>query len=109
MSCFPPVHQMTRRHPYIPPADASVKTSLSAPQQTHRGRVSANFTAPLVPGRSRGATATLEKGGVKTVQYGTMLDLLREAERAGVRETEGVNERLAEAFDSWLSGQELEG
>ena len=43
------------------------------------------------------------------MQYGLVRDLLREAERAGERETEGVNERLAEAFDTWLSGQELEG
>jgi hypothetical protein len=43
------------------------------------------------------------------VQYALMVDLLQEAERAGERETEGVNERLADAFDNWLSGQELEG
>jgi hypothetical protein len=38
-----------------------------------------------------------------------MLDLLREAERAGAEETACVNDSLFEAFDHWLSGQELEG
>jgi hypothetical protein len=41
------------------------------------------------------------------VQYGTMVDLLREAERAGEARTEFVNERLADAFDIWLSGEDL--
>jgi hypothetical protein len=59
-----------------------------------------------VPGRSRGATATLEKGGVTDVQYATMIDLLREAEIAGEARTEFVNERLADAFDIWLSEQD---
>jgi hypothetical protein len=41
------------------------------------------------------------------VQYATMVDLLREAERAGEQQTAYVNERLADAFDLWLSGQDL--
>jgi hypothetical protein len=41
------------------------------------------------------------------VQYATMVDLLREAEIAGEARTEFVNERLADAFDIWLSEQDL--
>ena len=41
------------------------------------------------------------------MQYATMVDLLREAERAGEQETAFVNEHLADAFDIWLSGQDL--
>jgi hypothetical protein len=41
------------------------------------------------------------------VQYATMVDLLQEAERAGEQQTAFVNERLADAFDIWLSGQDL--
>jgi hypothetical protein len=41
------------------------------------------------------------------MQYATMVDLLREAEIAGERETEFVNERLADAFDIWLAEQDL--
>jgi hypothetical protein len=36
-----------------------------------------------------------------------MVDLLQEAERAGETQTEFVNERLADAFDIWLSEQDL--
>ena len=43
------------------------------------------------------------------MQYGTMIDLLQEAERAGEQETEWVRDQLADAFDTWLSDQELEG
>jgi hypothetical protein len=72
----------------------------------HRG-VSAIFPALPMPGRSRGAIATLEKGGVTTMQYAIMIDLLREAEIAGEARTEFVNDRLAEAFEIWLSEQDL--
>ena len=41
------------------------------------------------------------------MRYATMVDLLREAERAGERETEGVNAQLAAAFENWLAGQNL--
>jgi hypothetical protein len=47
------------------------------------------------------------KGGVQNVQYATMGDLLQEAERAGEQQTAFVNERLADAFDIWLSEQDL--
>ena len=36
-----------------------------------------------------------------------MVDLLQEAEIAGEQQTEFVNERLADAFDIWLSDQDL--
>ena len=36
-----------------------------------------------------------------------MVDFLREAERAGERETEVVNAQLAAAFENWLAGQNL--
>jgi hypothetical protein len=36
-----------------------------------------------------------------------MVDLLREAERAGEGDTEWVNDSLFEAFDLWLSGQHV--
>ena len=36
-----------------------------------------------------------------------MVDLLQEAELAGERETEGVNQQLADAFDNWLFEQDL--
>ena len=49
----------------------------------------------------------LRKEVLKTVQYATMVDLLREAEIAGEARTEFVNERLADAFDIWLSEQDL--
>lgn len=39
--------------------------------------------------------------------YAKMVDLLQEAERAGEEQTEFVNERLADAFDIWLSEQGL--
>jgi hypothetical protein len=58
-------------------------------------------------GKSRGATATLEKGGGKTVQYAKMIDLLQEAEIAGEARTAFVNERLADAFDIWLAEEDL--
>jgi hypothetical protein len=45
---------------------------------------------------SREATAIPEKGGVTTVQYATMVDLLQEAEIAGEARTEFVNEHLAD-------------
>ena len=41
------------------------------------------------------------------MQYAAMVDLLKAAELAGERETAFVNERLADAFDLWLSGQDL--
>ena len=41
------------------------------------------------------------------MQYATMVDLLQEAEIAGEQQTEFVNERLADAFDIWLSDQDL--
>jgi hypothetical protein len=41
------------------------------------------------------------------VRYATMVDLLREAERAGERATAFVHEQLAAAFASWLAGQNL--
>ena len=41
------------------------------------------------------------------MQYGTMVDLLREAEIAGERETAFVNDRLAEAFETCLDSQNL--
>jgi hypothetical protein len=49
----------------------------------------------------------LRKEVLQTVQYATMVDLLREAEIAGEARTEFVNERLADAFDIWLSEQDL--
>jgi hypothetical protein len=57
--------------------------------------------------RRRGAIATPEKGGETTVQYAKMIDLIEAAERAGEQQTEFVNERLADAFDIWLSDQDL--
>ena len=42
------------------------------------------------------------------MQYAKMVDLLQEAEIAGEQQTEFVNERLADAFDIWLSDQDLE-
>ena len=50
---------------------------------------------------------TPQKGGGTTVQYATMVDLLREAERAGEQQTAFVRERLADAFDIWLADQNL--
>jgi hypothetical protein len=50
---------------------------------------------------------TLRKEVNDTMQYATMVDLLQEAERAGEARTEFVNERLADAFDIWLSDQDL--
>jgi predicted DNA binding protein len=41
------------------------------------------------------------------VQYATMIDLLEKAERAGEQQTEFVNDKLAEAFESWLNRQDL--
>ena len=41
------------------------------------------------------------------MQYAAMVDLIEEAERAGEARTEFVNERLADAFDIWLSEQDL--
>ena len=41
------------------------------------------------------------------VRYATMIDLIKEAEIAGEARTEFVNERLADAFDIWLSEQDL--
>jgi hypothetical protein len=41
------------------------------------------------------------------VQYAAMIDLLQEAERAGEKQTEFVNERLSEAFELWLAEQDL--
>ena len=41
------------------------------------------------------------------MQYAKMIDLIEEAERAGEDQTEFVNERLADAFDIWLSEQDL--
>jgi hypothetical protein len=41
------------------------------------------------------------------MQYATMIDLIKEAEIAGEARTEFVNERLADAFDIWLSEQDL--
>ena len=58
-------------------------------------------------GKEQGRDSDLEKGGATTVQYATMVDLLQEAEIAGEARTEFVNERLSEAFDSWLAEQDL--
>ena len=41
------------------------------------------------------------------MQYAKMIDLLQDAEIAGEQQTEYVNERLADAFDIWLSDQDL--
>jgi hypothetical protein len=41
------------------------------------------------------------------MQYAKMIDLIEAAERAGEIQTEYVNERLADAFDIWLSEQAL--
>jgi hypothetical protein len=41
------------------------------------------------------------------MQYAKMVDLLRDAERAGEQQTAFVNERLADAFDIWLAEQDL--
>jgi len=41
------------------------------------------------------------------MQYAKMIDLIEAAERAGEIQTEYVNERLADAFEFWLSEQEL--
>ena len=43
------------------------------------------------------------------MQYGTMVDLLPEAQRAGVREARLLRAEIAGAFACWLSSQELEG
>jgi hypothetical protein len=74
---------------------------------TRNGRVSAIFPALPVPGRSRALQRPLKKGGVTTVQYAKMIDLIEEAEIAGEARTEFVNERLADAFDIWLAEQDL--
>ena len=41
------------------------------------------------------------------MQYAKMVDLTEAAEIAGERETAFVNERLSDAFDIWLSAQDL--
>ena len=41
------------------------------------------------------------------MQYAAMVDLIKEAEIAGEARTEFVNERLTDAFDIWLSEQDL--
>jgi hypothetical protein len=41
------------------------------------------------------------------MQYAKMIDLIKEAEIAGEARTEFVNERLADAFEMWLSEQNL--
>ena len=41
------------------------------------------------------------------MQYAAMVDLIEEAERAGEARTAFVNERLSDAFDIWLSEQDL--
>jgi len=41
------------------------------------------------------------------VQYATMVDLLREAERAGERATDFVQQHIADAFESWRALQGL--
>ena len=41
------------------------------------------------------------------MQYAAMVDLIEEAERAGEARTEFVNERLSDAFEIWLSEQDL--
>jgi hypothetical protein len=41
------------------------------------------------------------------MQYAKMIDLLQEAERAGEIQTAFVNDRLAEAFETWLAEQDL--
>src|SRR5437763_13961708 len=106
MHCFDAGRgEMSRSSPTLMETSAGGQNSL--PIVTRNGRVSAIFPARPVPGRSRGATATLEKGGVLTVQYATMVDLLQEAERAGERETAFVNDRLADAFEIWLDQQSL--
>ena len=46
-------------------------------------------------GKEQGREASPEKGGVTTVQYAKMVDLLQEAEVAGETQTEFVNERKA--------------
>jgi hypothetical protein len=40
-------------------------------------------------------------------QDATMVDLLREAERAGERATAFVHEQIAAAFESWINRQDL--
>src|SRR2546427_758611 len=54
---------------------------------------------------SRGATP--EKGGVRHVQYAKMVALIEDAELAGERETEFVNDQLADAFESWINQLDL--
>ncbi len=41
------------------------------------------------------------------MQYAAMVDLIEQARLAGIRETESVREKLAEAFESWLNRQDL--
>jgi predicted DNA binding protein len=41
------------------------------------------------------------------VQYATMVDLIEQARLAGVRETEGVKDALADAFEHWMNRQDL--
>ena len=41
------------------------------------------------------------------VQYAKMIDLIEDAEIAGEAQTEFVNDKLAEAFETWLSDQDL--
>jgi hypothetical protein len=41
------------------------------------------------------------------MQYAKMIDLLEKAERAGETQTEFVNDRLTDAFEIWLSEQDL--
>ena len=41
------------------------------------------------------------------MQYAKMIDLIETAERAGEIQTEYVNERLADAFEFWVSEQDL--
>jgi hypothetical protein len=43
------------------------------------------------------------------MQYAKMVDLIEAATLAGERETAFVNDRLADAFEIWLDGQDLSG
>ena len=44
---------------------------------------------------------------LRTKEQPTMADLIKEAERAGERETEFVNDQLSAAFESWIDQQNL--
>ena len=60
-----------------------------------------------LPNQAQGNDSEDRKEVNDTMQYAAMVDLIEEAERAGEARTAFVNERLSDAFDIWLSEQDL--